>query len=146
MPKKWQGKRRFVLILILMNDYFRAKKKIEADNRNDEDTKEKDQDHDQKVEDKVNVDDISSWNKTMVRDFLTNKDSSDFLPLCNGINGVELFDLYGMRRSSSVTMYRLLKFEVSDVHEKVLPISTVVHFIDQLRAVNNNPSSSNRYT
>jgi hypothetical protein len=58
---------------------------------------------------------------------------------------VELFDLYGMRRSSSVTMYRLLKFELLNGHQKDLPISTFLHFIDRLRAINKNHLASNRY-
>jgi hypothetical protein len=81
----------------------------------------------------------------MVRDFLTNKDLSDFLPLCNGINGEELLDLYRMCSSSSVTMYRSLKFELLNGHEKFLPIATFLHFIDRLRAINKNHLASNRY-
>ncbi len=70
---------------------------------------------------------------------------SDFLPLCNGINGEELLDLYRMCRNGSVTMYRLLKFELLNVHDQVLPISTFLHFIDRLRAINKNHLPSNRY-
>jgi hypothetical protein len=43
-----------------MNDYFRAKKKIEADNRNNEDTMGKGQIYHHEIEDKVNVDNLLS--------------------------------------------------------------------------------------
>jgi len=127
-----------------VNDYFRAKKKVEADNKNNEDVKEQGQDHHDKIEEKMNMDNILSWNETAVRNFLTKKELSDLLPLCNGINGEELLDLYGMCKNSSVSMYRSLKFELLTVHEKVLPISTFLHFISQLGVVNDGDLPLNR--
>lgn len=81
----------------------------------------------------------------VVEKFLTRKELSDLLPLCNGLNGEELLDLYGMCKTSSVTMYQSLKFELLKIHEKILPISTFLHFVNQLRAVNGSPLLSNGY-
>jgi len=134
-----------MLLLITINDYFRTQKKVEADKENNEDAKKEDQsDHDE-IEEKINMNNIISWNETVVRDFLTKKKLSDFLPLCNGLNGEELLDLYGMCKSNSVSMYSSLKFELLNIHEKVLPISTFLHFVSQLRVVDDNGLLLNRY-
>jgi len=130
-----------VFVFIIVNDYFRGERKIETDTTN----KEEVQNDRNEMEETMNMDNISNWSVTVVQDFLTRKQLSDLLPLCNGINGEELLDLYGMCRSNSVSMYRELKFELLKVHEKVLPISTFLHFVNRLRPVNNSSLLLNRY-
>ncbi len=93
----------------------------------------------------MQMENILKWNETVVRDFLMKKDLSDLIPLCNGLNGEELLDLYGMCKSSSIIMYRSLKSELLDIHEKVLPISTFLHFIHRLRIVDGNDIPLNMY-
>jgi hypothetical protein len=131
--------------IVIVNDYFRMEKKVEADNKNTEGAKEKAEKHHDHIEEMMNMDSISSWNETVVRDFLMRKNLSDLLPLCNGINGEELRDLYGMCKSSSASMYHSLKSELLYVHDKVLPISTFLHFISQLRAICDGDLPLNRY-
>jgi hypothetical protein len=63
----------------------------------------------------------------------------------NGIIGKELLDLYGMCSSNSVSMYRELKFELLNIHQKILLISTFLHFVNRLRPVNNSSLLLNRY-
>jgi hypothetical protein len=130
-----------VFVLILVNDYFRAERKIESEKKN----KEEDRNDHVEMEEKMNMDNISTWSETVVQDFLTRKQLSALLPICNGINGEELLDLYGMCMSNSVSMYRELKFELLNVHEKVLPIATFLHFVNRLRPVNNSSLLLNRY-
>jgi hypothetical protein len=91
------------------------------------------------------LDNIKSWNETDVRDFLTRKRLSDLLPLCDGLNGMELLDLYAMCKSSSVMMYRFLKFELSKIHDKVLLISTYLRFVRSLRSICNNELQLSAY-
>jgi hypothetical protein len=93
----------------------------------------------------MKVDNILEWNETVVQDFLTKKHLSAFIPLCNGLNGEEFLDLYGMCKSNSVTMYRSLKSELLSNHEKVLPISTFLHFIHRLHLVDANDQPLNMY-
>jgi hypothetical protein len=50
-----------------------------------------------------------------------------------------------MCMSNSVSIYRELKFELQNVHDKVLPISTFLHFVNRLRPVNNSSLLLNRY-
>ena len=88
---------------------------------------------------------ILHWSEAAVQDFLRKKDLSDLILLCEGMNGAELVDLYGMCKSSSVTMYRSLKFELLNNHEKVLPIATFLHFIRQLRVVDGSDLPLNLY-
>jgi len=85
-----------VFVLIIVNDYFRAGRKIGTDKKN----KEEDQNDHDEMEEKMKMDNVSSWSEIVVQDFLTRKQLSALLPLCNGINGEELLDLYGMCRSN----------------------------------------------
>lgn len=57
------------------------------------------------------------------------------LPLCNGINGKELLNLYIMCKKSAVSMYHALKFELLKSQEKVLSIATYLHFLDRLNDI-----------
>jgi len=129
-----------------MNNFFRAERKVEANIRNNEDTKDKDQDDkDNEIEEKLNLNNITKWSITVVENFLRTKDLSELLPLCNGLNGEELLYLYAMCKKSSVEMYHSLKFELLKIHEKVLPISTFLHFVHRLHPVNTSSLLLNRY-
>jgi hypothetical protein len=87
------------------------------------------------TEDVSETTDLSIWSESAVRSFLIKKDLSELLPLFGSINGRELLEVYTMCRVDSVAMYRSLKAELMKVHEKVLTISTYLHFIDRLRTV-----------
>jgi hypothetical protein len=114
-------------------------------NANKDDATEEVQSCHDEIEETISIGDIKSWNETAVQNFLTKKHLSDLLPLCNTINGMELLDLYAMCKSSSVLMYRFLKFELLKVHDKVLPISTYLRFINCLRAICDNDSELSAY-
>lgn len=92
-------------------------------------------DSSEETEGTMDMSNLSKWNESTVEKFLRKEGLSDLLPLCEGMNGAELLDLYGMCKSSSVTMYRSLKFELLNNHEKLLPIATFLHFIRRLRVV-----------
>ncbi|CAF3401205.1 unnamed protein product [Rotaria sp. Silwood1] len=113
----------------------KMEKKIEIDIQYKENINEEFDNHHNAIEEIINFDNISNWNESIVRDFLMKKNLSDLLPLCDGINGDELNSLYGMCRSSLVSMYDSLKFELLKLHDKILPISTYLHFISSLSAV-----------
>jgi hypothetical protein len=130
------------LILIYNHIYFRAKR---ADQQYNEVVKEEEQNECDEIVTNMKVENILKWNETVVRDFLMKNDLSDLIPLCSGLNGEELLDLYGMCKSNSVTMYRLLKLELLNIHEKVLPVSTFLHFIHRLHFVNGNDLPLNMY-
>ncbi|CAF1319669.1 unnamed protein product [Adineta steineri] len=107
----------------------------EDDATTENDVKEESQSDDNKSEETIDMDNVSSWSESVVRRFLKEKDLTDFLPLCDGINGQELIELYVMCKMNSVSMYRCLKSELLKIHDKVLLISTFLHFIERLRAV-----------
>ncbi|CAF4263837.1 unnamed protein product [Rotaria sordida] len=87
-------------------------KKIEIDNQNKKNVNEEIESHHNGREEAMNFDNILNWNENVVRDFLMRKNLSDFLPLCNEINGNELNNLYDMCRNNSALMYDALKFEL----------------------------------
>ena len=111
------------------------KTEVEVDEKNTDNVKQEVQSDHNELEEKMDLVNILSWNESAVRAFFTKKDLSVLLPICNGINGKELVDLYEMCRINSVSMYHSLKFELLTVHDKVLPISSYLHFIDRLRSV-----------
>ncbi len=92
----------------------------------------------------VNLTEMSSWNETVVRDFLMENKLSPMVPLCEGITGEELLTLYAMCKTSSASMYRSLKFELLHVHHKLLPISTYLRFLSRVRlaCADNQPSNA----
>ncbi|CAF3354066.1 unnamed protein product [Rotaria sp. Silwood2] len=118
------------------NNYFSSTyKKIEIDNQKKENVNEEVEDYHHEIEETINFDSIFNWDENVVRNFLIKKNLSNLLPLCNGINGDELNYLYGMCRSNSMLMYHSLKFELLKLHDKLLPISTYLHFLSCLDAV-----------
>jgi hypothetical protein len=68
------------------------------------------------------------------------------IPLCDGITGEELSDLYVMCRANSSSMYRSLKFELLHGHHRILPISTYLRFISRMRAVCEGEKTSNLHS
>jgi ethanolamine ammonia-lyase large subunit len=81
----------------------------------------------------MNVGDVSNWTETKVRDFLLKQNLSPMIPLCDGINGEELMNLYTMCKTNSALMYRSLKFELLHGHHRILPIATYLHFVSRIR-------------
>ncbi|UJR27607.1 hypothetical protein I4U23_008888 [Adineta vaga] len=106
-----------------------------------ENTKVECQSTDNEIIERIETKNIASWTISDARDFLIKKDLLDILPLFEGINGRELFDLYSMCKINSVLMYRSLKSELLKMHDKVLTIATYLHFIDRLRTVCDHGSS-----
>ncbi|CAF4239391.1 unnamed protein product [Rotaria sordida] len=113
----------------------KMEKKIEIDNQNKKNVNEEIESHHNGIEEAMNFDNILNWNENVVRDFLMRKNLSDFLPLCHGINGNELNNLYDMCRNNSALMYDALTSELLKLHDKFLPISTYLHFMSRLGAV-----------
>jgi len=70
-----------VFVSIIVNDYFRGERKIETDTTN----KEEVQNDRNEMEETVNMDIISNWSVTVVQDFPTRKQLSDWLPLCTHV-------------------------------------------------------------
>ena len=95
---------------------------------------------------KSSSDDVSSWSRKKVRDFFVQRNLTGMLPLCDGINGEELSTLYGMCQMRPSSMYRSLKFELLHGHHRLLPISTYVRFIHQMRTVCPNSRKSHDAT
>lgn len=56
------------------------------------------------------------------------------MPLLDGIDGEELFNLYNMCKTHSAAMYRSLKFELRKLHHMILPVSDYLHFTRLLAA------------
>jgi hypothetical protein len=106
--------------LILIYIYFRAKRRNELDQQYNEVVQTEGPNDYNEIETTMQMENILKWNETVVRDFLMKKDLSDL-------------------------MYRSLKSELLDIHEKVLPISTFLHFIHRLRIVDNNDIPLNMY-
>ncbi|CAM4811303.1 unnamed protein product [Rotaria magnacalcarata] len=86
------------------------------------------------LEIKSNKGDISNWSEEKVRDFLMKHKLTAMIPLCKGINGEELHDLYSMCKANSSSMYRALKFELLHGHNRILPIATYLRFVSRLGA------------
>lgn len=93
----------------------------------------------------IDLNTISTWNESTVIDFLRKKNLVDLIPLCQEMNGEELLNLYAMCKYSSASMYRSLKFELFNLHEKVLSISTFLHFINRLGRIIDEDVGSNKY-
>ncbi|CAF1511476.1 unnamed protein product, partial [Adineta steineri] len=95
---------------------------------------------------KSSLGNVSDWDEVNVRDFLLKENLLSMIPLCNGINGEELRDLYAMCKSNSASMYRSLKFELLHGHHRILPVSTFLRFMSRMRSACDNGSSSNTQT
>jgi hypothetical protein len=94
----------------------------------------------------VNMEDVLSWNDGNVRDYLMKQNLSAMIPLCDGIDGEELVNLYAMCKTSSASMYRSLKFELLHVHHRLLSISTYLHFISRMRVICSDGLPSHAHT
>ncbi|CAF5172120.1 unnamed protein product [Rotaria sp. Silwood1] len=95
---------------------------------------------------KVNKNSIINWNEDNVREFLLKHNLSAMAFLCQGINGEELFNLYTMCKTNSISMYRSLKFELLHGCNKILPISTYLRFMSRMRTVCDDTLISSGYT
>ncbi|CAF3373963.1 unnamed protein product [Rotaria socialis] len=84
---------------------------------------------------KSNKGDISDWSEEKVQDFLMKHKLRTMIPLCNGINGEELYDLYSMCKANSSAMYRSLRSELLHGHSRILPIATYLRFMSVMRSV-----------
>ncbi|UJR27608.1 hypothetical protein I4U23_008889 [Adineta vaga] len=89
---------------------------------------------------------LSNWSEGHVRDFLIKQNLIAMVPLCDGINGEELSELYVMCKANSTSMYRSLKFELLHGHHRILPISTFLRFMSRMRSVSDDGLSSNTQT
>jgi hypothetical protein len=78
---------------------------------------------------------ILNWDEKGVRDFLLKHNLFAMVPLCDGINGEELSNLYVMCKTNSTSMYRSLKFELLHSHHRILPISTFLRFSSRMRVI-----------
>ncbi len=131
--KNLLSKKKLVFVLIIMDDYFRAERKASKLDENEIDAKQVvNQQIGTNV--KVNTENISNWNEENVRDFLIKNNLIALVPLCDGINGEELCDLYAMCKANSASMYRSLKFELLHGYHRILPISTFLRFFSRMRA------------
>jgi hypothetical protein len=128
---------------MIVNDYFRAERKATRviENPVDDEAGVVSQRVVKNV--KVNMEDISTWNEANVHDFLMKNSLIAMIPLCDGITGEELSNLYVMCKANSSSMYRSLKFELLHGHHRILPISTYLRFISCMRAVCENGIPSN---
>jgi hypothetical protein len=120
---------------MIVNDYFRAERKATRVIENPVDDEAGVVSGRVVKNVKVNMEDISTWNEANVHDFLMKNSLIAMIPLCDGINGEELSNLYVMCRANSSSMYRSLKFELLHGHHRILPISTYLRFISCMRAV-----------
>ena len=89
---------------------------------------------------------VSRWNEAKVRDFLIKQNLVSMIPLCDGINGEELSELYSMCKANSTSMYRSLKFELLHSHHRILPISTFLRFMSRMRSMCDDGLPSNSKT
>ncbi len=124
-----------MFIIIIVNDYFRAERKAARVIENPVDDEEEVVSRSAVKNVKVNMEDISTWNEDNVHDFLMKNSLIAMIPLCDGINGEELSNLYVMCRANSSSMYRSLKFELLHGHHRILPISTYLRFFSRMRAL-----------
>jgi hypothetical protein len=120
---------------MIVNDYFRAERKATRVIENPVDDEAGVVSGRVVKNVKVNMEDISTWNEDNVHDFLMKNSLIAMIPLCDGINGEELSNLYAMCRANSSSMYRSLKFELLHGHHRILPISTYLRFFSRMRAV-----------
>lgn len=91
----------------------------------------------------VGVDHVEYWNQKKVREFLLKNNLMALIPICDGMNGEELFSLYNMCKRNSASMFRSIKFELLHGHHRILPISTYLRFISHMRAICNDELPSN---
>lgn len=109
---------------------FRIERKAEAERKEKEEqlqvTKEK--------KAKYAFEDLTTWTSSHVRDFLLKHNLTAMVPLCHGITGEELLDLYGMCRANPSSMYRSMKFELIHTHHRLLPIATYLRFVTLVRS------------
>ncbi len=124
-----------MFIFIIVNDYFRAERKVATVSENPIDEEEEVVSRPFVRKAKVNMANILTWNEDNVHDFLMKNSLLAMIPLCDGITGEELSNLYAMCRENSSSMYRSLKFELLHGHHRILPISTYLRFISRMRAV-----------
>lgn len=111
--------------------FHRAERKVEAENKQREETLK--QANSPKTA--MMLEDVTTWNSTDVRDFLLKQNLTAMVPLCHGIAGNELMELYGMCRSNPSSMYRSLKFELLHGYHRLLPIATYLRFVTLMRSV-----------
>jgi hypothetical protein len=75
------------------------------------------------------------WNDKEVRQFLSEHNLMTMMPLCVGIAGEELVDLYQMCKVNPSAMYRTLKFELLHRQHRLLPIATYLRFFSRMRSI-----------
>jgi hypothetical protein len=78
---------------------------------------------------------LLNWDEKAVRDFLLKHGLIAMVPLCDGITGEELYNLYVMCKTNAALMYRSLKFELLHGHHRILPISTFLRFVSRMRVI-----------
>ena len=83
----------------------------------------------------VLLDDVEYWNHRKVREFLLKNNLLSLIPICDGMNGEELFILYTMCKANSTSMFRSMKFELLHAYHRILPISTYLRFMSHMRAI-----------
>lgn len=86
---------------------------------------------------KVTFDCVEYWNRRKVREFLLKNNLLAMIPVCDGMNGEELFSLYNMCKRNSASMFRSIKFELLHGHHRILPISTYLRFLSHMRVICN---------
>ena len=109
--------------LWIENGNFRLDRKAVTETKKDE----------EEAVELVQVNEMSSWNESKVRQFLLKCNLTAMVPLCANLNGAELINMYAMCQANLVSMYRSLKFELLHVHHRILSIATYLRFISQLR-------------
>lgn len=55
------------------------------------------------------------------------------LPLCPGIDGHRLLQLYEMCLINRESMYQSLKFELNERHHRLLPIADYLNFLHEIK-------------
>ena len=75
---------------------------------------------------------VIQWTDAEVLDFLYTQRLSQFMPLCDTMDGRALIRLYKMCISQSTKVYTLLNDELKSTHKIKLPISVYTRFLDAI--------------
>ncbi|CAF1381698.1 unnamed protein product [Didymodactylos carnosus] len=76
---------------------------------------------------------IQQWSVTNVVDFLIEMKLDAMIPLCEDMNGEQLYKMYKMCNANSDTMYQSLKAELNELQNKTLPLRVYIRFLDTLK-------------
>ncbi|CAF1360613.1 unnamed protein product, partial [Didymodactylos carnosus] len=73
------------------------------------------------------------WTVENVVDFLNEMKFDAMIPLCEDLNGRQLYEMYKMCNANSDIMYQSLKGELNELQNKTLPLRVYIRFLDTLK-------------